>query len=354
MLKISVVVPIYNVAEYLDKSVGSLLSQTLTEIEIILVNDGSTDDSMRKVKELAEKDSRILAVSQANGGAAAARNNGLKRAIGEYCYFMDPDDWIEPDMLETMYKNAKKDSVELLITGFTNEYYMKGKYFSTLNQGFNAKYLTQQKFRDNAYKLFNNTLIAVPWNKLYLTKFLKNNNLQFPNVKWDDLHFNMEVIRTIEKVEVIDYNGYHFFRTRPGSETTTVFDSSLYNKRREQFTHVLSVFQHWNMLEAECMGVIYYYYASRLVQVIQGIVANDSLSFKKKRVLVKQVLDDDLTVQSLKTAKANSKVFAMFFFPMRNKWYDISIVMGQLVYFLQNKFYPQFQQFRVNVTTKRI
>jgi len=265
MIKISVIAPVYNVEAYLDKSIGSLLGQTLTDIEVILVNDGSTDNSLKKIQDLSNKDERIKVISQTNAGAAAARNNGLAKAIGKYCYFMDPDDWVEPDMLEKMYNCAESDNAQLVITGFTYEYYVNGKEFSTINKAFNANYGDKVGFRNSAYKLFNNTLIAVPWNKLYLTSFLHKNDLKFPNIKWDDLHFNMEVIRNIDRVKVMDYVGYHFFRTRPGSETTMVFDNDLFSNRREQFTHILSVFSHWHMSDEKFMSAIYYYYACRLV-----------------------------------------------------------------------------------------
>ncbi|WP_165444245.1 glycosyltransferase [Lactiplantibacillus mudanjiangensis] len=353
-MKISVIAPVYNVFEYLDKSVKSLLAQTLTDIEILLVNDGSTDGSLQKITELAKLDSRIKVLSQPNSGAAAARNNGLSKAKGKYCYFMDPDDWIESDMLEKMYSRAENVNAQLVITGFTNEYYVKGKTFTTTNSAFDVSYLSKLDFRDNAYKLFNNTLIAVPWNKLYLTQFLKENNLKFPKIKWDDLHFNMEVIKNIEKVSVINYVGYHFFRTRPGSETTMVFDDNLFSKRREQFTHILSVFSHWNMLDRDFMSAIYYYYSCRLVQVIQGISSNSKFSKSEKRTKVRQILYDELTVRSLKGEKSNSLAFSILFIPMRKKWCGISIMFGKILSGIQKRFNLQFQKIRVNLTTKRI
>ncbi|SPX97546.1 Uncharacterised protein [Lactiplantibacillus plantarum subsp. plantarum] len=83
-------------------------------------------------------------------------------------------------------------------------------------------FATQNDFRLHAHEYLNNTFLAVPWNKLYKTSYLKNHHLEFPQVKWDDLHFNMEVIRNIERVGVLDIAEYHFFRSRPGSETTKV------------------------------------------------------------------------------------------------------------------------------------
>ncbi len=113
--KVSIVLPIYNVSEYLRKSLNSLVKQTLQEIEIICINDGSTDNSLEIVKEYAKRDNRIVVVDKKNEGQGIARNLGINMAKGEYIGFVDPDDWVKPDMYEKMYNQAKKFSSEIVI-----------------------------------------------------------------------------------------------------------------------------------------------------------------------------------------------------------------------------------------------
>ena len=108
--------PIYNVEEYLDRSIGSLLNQTLKDIEIILIDDGSTDKSLEIVKHYAESNSdRIKYISVENGGAAKARNLGLSIAEGEYIGFVDSDDFVDATMFEKMYNLAKSDDAEIVM-----------------------------------------------------------------------------------------------------------------------------------------------------------------------------------------------------------------------------------------------
>ena len=100
MAKVSVILPVYNAGKYLHQCMDSIVNQTLKDIEIICVDDGSSDNSLEILRQYAEKDERVKVIAQANGGAGAARNNGLRAATGEYLSFLDSDDFFELDMLE--------------------------------------------------------------------------------------------------------------------------------------------------------------------------------------------------------------------------------------------------------------
>ena len=108
MTKISAILPVYNVEQYIKDCLDSIINQTMDDIEIICVNDGSLDNSLQVLEKYAQKDARIKIISQENQGQGIARNNGLKIANGEYITFIDPDDWVDVDMFEKMYKSAKK------------------------------------------------------------------------------------------------------------------------------------------------------------------------------------------------------------------------------------------------------
>ena len=115
MIKVSIILPIYNVAPYLEESLDSILNQTLKEIEIIAVNDGSTDNSEEIVKEYQQKDPRIIFFSQENQGQSVARNLALQHATGEYIYMMHSDDMLSsPDMLQTCYDYAEKNRADFI------------------------------------------------------------------------------------------------------------------------------------------------------------------------------------------------------------------------------------------------
>lgn len=132
-IKITVIVPVYNVENYLQRCVDSLLAQTLQDIEIILVNDGSTDNSLQIIQKYSQQQSNIFCIDKENGGLSDARNAGIKSAKGEYLAFVDSDDWIEAEMLQEMYSLAKKHSAEICICGL-QKVDENGKIIKTLPQ----------------------------------------------------------------------------------------------------------------------------------------------------------------------------------------------------------------------------
>ena len=134
MIKISVIMPIYNDEEKIYDSINSVLSQSLTDIELICVDDGSTDNSLRILKSLAEKDDRIRVFSQKNQGSGKARNKGISEAKGEYIAFLDSDDqMVDNDALNQLYTEAKKNNVDMLwviivFRGIFIRIYLNGLY----------------------------------------------------------------------------------------------------------------------------------------------------------------------------------------------------------------------------------
>ena len=184
MPKVSVIIPVYNVEKYLRQCLDSVINQTLTDIEIICVDDGSTDSSLAILEEYASKDDRIKILKQQNAGAGVARNNGIKVATGEYLHFLDSDDWIENDTYEKLYNLIAEKQCD----------FVKFKSYSyddvsqeIVDQFFtNIGYLSEEKFN----KFYNfekdyKTLILVsdaPWSGFYNTKFIKENNIYFDNL----------------------------------------------------------------------------------------------------------------------------------------------------------------------------
>ena len=114
-VKVSVIMPIYNASSYLRPALDSVLDQTLFEIELICIDDGSTDNSLEIIKEYRERDERVRIITETNAGPALARNNGIRRARGEYIAFIDADDFVEPALLETLYELALKDNLDIAI-----------------------------------------------------------------------------------------------------------------------------------------------------------------------------------------------------------------------------------------------
>ncbi|MFT8879264.1 MAG: glycosyltransferase [Oenococcus sp.] len=353
MVAISAILPIYNVDKYLRKSVQSLLEQTLSDIEIILVDDGSTDKSPLIVDEFAQIDNRVKAVHQVNAGAAAARNLGISVAEGKYLYFMDPDDYMEPAMLSELYMSAEAHNATLVIAGFQNIYETGRGTITTKVSPDPFFFENALTFRNSFYKYLNNTLIAVPWNKLYLRKHIIKNHLEFPKVKWDDLHFNIEAIRDIERVAVISNTSYHFLRERVGSETTKVFDDRLFDYRKQQFEHILKIYQSWNLTSKQSNEMVYYYFVSRVVECLQQVAENSRLTIPNKIKKMKNILQDPITREAVCKYKSDSKMMAIATLPIKLNSPYLSLLMGNSISFVKNNFANFFLSMRARVMSTK-
>lgn len=343
MCKISVIIPVYKVEDYLCKCIDSILNQTFTDFELFIVDDGSPDSCGIIADEYEKKDSRVRVIHKKNGGAPSARNAGIIQAKGEYFYFPDSDDWIEPTYLQELYDIAIKTDAQLVVSGFVMEYYENNSRQSYEVSVSEKNFNEQNIVRKNIHNYFNNMMMAVPWNKLYKANYIRNNSLFFPNVKWDDLHFNMEVIMDIEKIAISSSTGYHFFRSRQGSETTTVFDSMLYKKRKEQFEHILKVYRHWNINDKDILSILYGYYSSRLIQCIQEIAISNN---KNKKYLIHEILNDKLSSKAIKLGKIDSKLLTIAILPMKIKLVSICILTGKIMGFVKNNMASLFYRLK--------
>ena len=181
MPKVSVIIPIYNVEKYLRQCLDSLVNQTLADIEIICINDGSTDGSLSILEEYASKDERIKVISQENQGQGVARNRGIELSSGEYIGFVDPDDWGELNMYEEMYSKAKFYDPDIVECTY-NQYYEYSKKSKTRPNAILLQEDTIFNWKENPDYIFKSTNLSV-WNKLYKSSFVKNNNIKFADTK---------------------------------------------------------------------------------------------------------------------------------------------------------------------------
>lgn len=207
-IKISTVMPVYNSAEYLHKTIDSVLAQTLREIELICVDDGSTDSSVSIIQKYARRDKRVRLVRQKNQYAGIARNNGLQYARGEYVHFMDSDDWIEPNAYEKLY-NRVKDSKDDICIFFhydydndSHEIYSKPHYIHQIEKIGESFYTNFEK--DPRYFVYN---AVVPWNKIYRRDFLTEYKFQFSGLQCaNDRSFYFATVLKAKKIQI--YNDF--------------------------------------------------------------------------------------------------------------------------------------------------
>lgn len=218
-IQISVVIPVYNVENYIRKCLDSVLSQTEVTIEVICVNDSSPDNSREIISEYIEKYPFIGCIDRPNGGLSAARNSGMKVARGEFIVLLDSDDWLEPDVLKKIYAQAKNEMLDVLI-GNVRWIYPDRTHIEKLNS---AEVITQVQKGDDAIQTLMEAEIYVPmaYNLICRNEFLRNNQLEFKEgLIYEDELWTPQVLLKAQRVNAIGLFHYNYLQ-RENTITTT-------------------------------------------------------------------------------------------------------------------------------------
>lgn len=206
---ISVVVPVYKVEPYLEKCVESILAQTYSNLEVILVDDGSPDNCGKICDQLQQKDPRIVVIHKSNGGLSSARNAGIEIAHGEYIGFVDSDDSIEPDMYEKLYQAIQSDETELAVCA-VNYVYEDGKILTKPGLGKNATFNFHEAMIEmNLHRLFD----MATWSKLYHRDLFEG--LRFPMGKLsEDYYVMFRILDRAQKISYVDAYCYNYLQRK--------------------------------------------------------------------------------------------------------------------------------------------
>lgn len=323
-VKVSIIMPVYGVEDYVGKAIESIQAQTLTDWEFFCVDDGTKDRSGEICDSYAEKDPRITVIHKENGGAPSARNVAIDKARGKYMYFMDSDDWAEPDMLKDMVELAERNDSQLVVAGYyIDTYYSETEKFVQKQFCEDKIFGSQREFRENAHKLFDKNLLYTPWNKLYLSSYILENKLYFPQTFWDDFPFNLSVVRDVERVAVTSKGYYHFIRKRAESETAK-YRSDMYDKREEENGWMEELYDHWQVSSSEVSEFLARRYIERIVGCVENITnRNCPLSAKEKKAEIRRIISTDAAKNAVKIAKPNSKYMKIMLLPI--KWNNVGL-----------------------------
>ena len=240
MPKVSVIVPIYNVEKYLEKCINSLLSQTLEDIQIILVNDGSKDNSGNIAKEYEKNNNdRVIYVEKENGGLSDARNYGLKYATGDFIVFLDSDDYIEKNAYEEMYNKAIEENADYVECDFIWE--------------FPNKIRVDKQYPYKNKKEMLSFVRGVAWNKLIKRQLIIDNNLEFPKgLRYEDIEFTYKLIPFVNKFAYVDKPFIHYVQR----------EGSIANVQNERTAEIFTVLD--NVIEFYKKNNIYEEYRNEL------------------------------------------------------------------------------------------
>ena len=221
MKKISVIVPIYNVEKYLERCLESIVHQSYKNLEIILVNDGSKDNSLMICEEYKKQDERIIIINKKNGGASSARNEGLKIATGDYISFIDSDDYIEEDMYEILVRNLIENDADISVSGVKDIIENIDGSQTIIKDTFNGERILETV---NSIEAMRKYFLGswAPWDKIYKREIHKD--LFFPEGEInEDEAIVLEVLKKAKKI-VYDNKSFYNYIKRDSSVTASCFN----------------------------------------------------------------------------------------------------------------------------------
>lgn len=210
---VSVIVPIYNAQEYLEECIQSITNQSYQELEIILIDDGSTDNSQQICEKYAAKDSRVVYVRKQNGGVSSSRNLGLDLARGEYVVFVDADDYMEIDIIQHVVDIMEKEDSELVIWNATELYKNKSRRCKAISiQPGNREEIYAALISNYHDKFYMGDYIRAVWGKMFRLGVIKSNDIKFDEQLYigEDAVFLMQYISHISKIYNLNYYGYYY------------------------------------------------------------------------------------------------------------------------------------------------
>ena len=210
MSLVSIILPTYNVEPYLEKCLFSVTRQTYKKIEVIIVIDGATDGSYEIAKRVAEKDQRVRVIWQNNAGSGPARNNGIDHAKGEYIIFVDPDDFVDSNMVQLLMETQAKENVDLILTG-CKTFYENNKNDRT-SIDFQYEVCRDRASARNRYLYyFSKDLLSAPTRKLYKASIIRDNSIRFPDLRRSqDIVFNYRYYDHVNSVCLSNIAFYHY------------------------------------------------------------------------------------------------------------------------------------------------
>ena len=255
--KISIIIPCYNVEKYLRECLDSVVNQTLKDIEIICVNDGSTDGTQKILEEYSKKDDRIALINKPNGGLSSARNAGMEKVHGEYLAFLDSDDWVDLNFYEKLYNAAKLENADSAI-GKINIYSEYDKQISQSKQISYIKHSVIRHVKDKRHVIYSCSV----WGKIYKTSVVKNNKLRFvEGIYMEDVPFTFAVAIIANKYVIVPDTAIYYrehersimANVRNTKELFDIFkcidacekflqEIQIEDKTRKQYQNILDVF----------------------------------------------------------------------------------------------------------------
>jgi len=327
---ISIIIPVYNVEKYLNRCIESITKQTLTNIEIILVNDGSLDNCPQICEEWSKKDNRIKVIHKNNEGLGLARNTGMLLATGEFIAFVDSDDYVELNMYEKLYATSITYNADIVYCGYkqglpNGSYIDKSDYYKKTI--FDNKIEIENLSIKYFYPLDGRIMMMSVWHSIYKREVIKTEFYSERDVVSEDLHFQLSAILNSKKIVYIPDNLYFY----------------CYNENSLSHTFNIKKFYGYQKLLKLLLGLypnkkqlVYIFYYNFSLNLKRQILSNKNLSSKEKKRYLKEIYSNSIwkEIKQGTTRSIYSKHHKLFYDLMGKNIFSIYYLLSLFDYYV--------------------
>lgn len=341
--KVSVIIPAYNCEKTIFECISSVVTQSYSNIEIIIVNDGSLDNTLNISQNFAEIDNRISIISKVNAGPSSARNKGLENMSGEYVTFLDSDDTLEKNMIELMVSSIRRTNAELVICR---------SFIRDVNEGtsiidtkeFSKEILT--RLPDELTFLFESEKLNAPWGKLYLSKLIREKKLNFPAdiSLQEDLYFNVEYLHHVNKVALVNTPLYHYIVGYSGSLTNRYFVNK-FEMLDKVHSRLLELYENGETSKSSRQKIAFIYIKNVFAGFINLFHRNCPLYTSQKIEYIKKIVSTDKYKEMLSISKRNGFRYETLRYILMSRNSIFIYFVARFFSFLKNRLKIKYQEF---------
>lgn len=348
----SIIMPVYNAQAYVEKAIKSILNQTFTEFELLIIDDKSTDKSIDIIQSIALKDERIRVISfEENKGVSMARNKGMEEASGHYIWYMDADDTVDNCLLQEVWESLKKNPARIVLFGVIEEYYdQEGKFLYEHKIVPKAgNYKTKKELRPEILPLERETLYGYVWNKVYNLEYLKSKKSSFVNYEdarfIEDILFNIAVTNDLPSLNVLGIAPYHYGK-RMNENLTNEFAFDYFENHRKRIEALYQQQMDWNRDTKEVRGILGGLYARYILSaMVRNLDKRRNMTGKERRIFLKGLYKEKLFVRLIPVASVqDSKSLRLWVTLLKQKRSIPCLLMAKVVYVIRRRLPSTFNK----------
>lgn len=338
---VSIIIPMYNCEMYIEKCLNSVIEQTYKNIEIILVDDGSIDKSLEICKLSAERDKRVKIFQKKNKGASSARNYGLDHVTGKYIMFVDGDDYIEKNMVESLVSLAERNKDDIVISCLIVDKYDKcNNLISTIKKVQKKRVLEGNRIiAEGIIDLVENESISGPCAKLIRSDIILDNNIRMPeNISLqEDLHFILQVLEKTQKIDVIDKCYYHY-RKGVNESVTSRYYSNKYQMTDEVHDKLIEYYRKRTDNISIMRRIYYIHIKNTYAALINLFHRNCKYTKKEKIAIINEIINSNKTISMLGKAQKSGLKYKILLKILQVKNAHIIYYISKVIYIMKSKF----------------